>query len=97
MAGSTTDAHVIDLVEARAIRAAIADGTPPEGWPLITALGSDKVGEPVPKCSLIPCTEPGIFRVSCIALASEFTGMTSNACPEHLDHFALSSAEWVRT
>lgn len=85
-----------NLAEARAVRSAIADGNPPEGWPTVTSLGAENEGKPVPKCSIIDCPEPGIFRVAFVALTIEFCGTNMFACEEHLDHFALSGADWVR-
>lgn len=84
------------LGRAREVRRLLAAGTPPEGWPVVNALGHPRRGEPVEKCSLVNCPEPGIYAVRFVRLDVEFNGATTAACQLHLDHFAASGADWVR-
>lgn len=88
---------MIDLAAARSIRARLASGDPPEGWPRITSLlvPEERRGQPVPKCGIIACDQPGILEVSHRALTILYGAANAPACPEHYHHLSEGGASIV--
>lgn len=84
------------LVEARRVRARLAADDPPIGWPTTKAIGENRIGKPVPKCTMIDCAEPGIYSVKLVALTVDFCSMSTFACHAHLDWVVNGAADWVR-
>lgn len=86
------------LARARAVRRRLADGDPPEGWPTIEhgveCLG-DRAGEPVPKCWMVLCDQPGVVRLHSSALTGGHRAFNVHSCTGHVEHLARSAGEWV--
>jgi hypothetical protein len=68
----------------------------PDDWPKIphgSTYGSP--GDRLPKCSLLDCANPAVIRIGADSLTTP-ASWHSWSCAEHVEHLALSAAEWVR-